>query len=69
MTRCYTKKQLLEMLSMASSTFNELKRRGELPMVEELKPRIGRRCRYRADLVDRYLENQLGQPRAFRRSA
>jgi len=70
--RCYTTRQLLELLTLARSTFFEKLKAGELPFLEELKPRIGRTARYRADLVDRYLAGQWGQPRSFsshRRSA
>lgn len=65
--RCYTVAQLLgvELLNMPRRTFFTLKRAGKLPFLEELKPRIGRRIRYRADLVDRYLAGQWGQPRSF----
>jgi hypothetical protein len=65
--RCYTIARLLgvDMLDMPRRTFFELKARGELPFLEEVTPRLGRRIRYRADLVDRYLENQWGRPRSF----
>lgn len=66
--RCYIVPQLLEKLVLSRSTFFDLLHRGELPFLEEIKPRIGRRARYRADLVDRYLENQW-RPRPARRSA
>jgi len=68
--RCYTLPELLEKLQMPKTTFNRLRRQGKLPCVEELRPRLGRRARYRADLVDRYLDNRLEPPRWFgRRSA
>jgi excisionase family DNA binding protein len=65
--RCYTVAQLLsvELLNMSRSTFFELKKAGKLPYLEEIKPRSGRRLRFRADLVDRYLAGQYGQPRSF----
>ncbi len=65
--RCYTVAQLLgvELLNMPRRTFFTLKKGGQLPFLEELKPRIGRRIRYRADLVDRYLSGQWGRPRSF----
>ena len=63
--RCYTVPQLLERLDMSRSTFFALKAAGKLPYLEELKPRCGRRLRFRADLVDRYLAGQWGQPRSF----
>jgi len=65
--RCYTVAQLLgvDLLNMPRRTFFTLKKAGQLPFLEELKPRIGRRLRYRADLVDRYLAGQWGQPRSF----
>ena len=70
--KCYTVLQILELLQMPRRTFYELRRTGKLPCLEELKPRLGRRIRYRADLIDRYLAGQWGQPRSFsshRRSA
>jgi len=70
--RCYTVLQILELLQMPRRTFYELRAQGKLPCLEELKPRLGRRIRYRADLIDKYLAGQWGQPRSFsshRRSA
>jgi hypothetical protein len=65
--RCYTVVQLLsvDLLNMPRRTFFTLKKAGRLPFLEELKPRVGRRIRFRADLVDRYLAGQWGQPRSF----
>jgi hypothetical protein len=63
--RCYTVPEILTKLQMARRTFSTLKRAGKLPFLEELHPRLGRRARYRADLVDRYLSGAWGQPRAF----
>ncbi len=67
--RCYTVGQLLDLLQMKISTFTTLKRTGQLPFLEELQPRLGKRVRYRAEPIDRYLAGQWGQPRSFRRSA
>jgi hypothetical protein len=69
--RCYTIAELLkpEMLDIPRRTFFELKANGKLPFLEELRPRLGRRVRYRADLVDRWLAGQWGRPRAFGKSA
>lgn len=63
--KCYTTEQVLALLQMKISTFVMLKRTRKLPFLEELKPRLGKRARYRADLVDRYLAGAWGQPRAF----
>jgi len=63
--RCYTVEQLLEKLQLPRRTFFTLKKAGKLPFLEELSPRLGRRARYRADLVDRYLAGQWGHPRSF----
>jgi len=60
--RCYTVVEILEKLQMAKTTFTTLKRAGKLPFLEELRPRLGRRARYRADLVDRYLRGEWQQP-------
>lgn len=56
--RCYTVPQLLELLQMPASTFDNLRRAGKLPFLEELRPRLGKHARYRADLVDRYFAGQ-----------
>jgi hypothetical protein len=58
----YTVAQLLEILQMSARTFARLRKAGALPFLEELRPRLGRRPRYRADLVDRYLAGRWGQP-------
>ncbi len=65
--RCYTVAQLLgaDLLNMPRRTFFTLKKAGRLPFLEELKPRVGRRMRFRADLVDRYLAGDWGQARSF----
>jgi len=64
-SRCYTTRDVLRKLQMAKSTFTKLHRQGRLPFLEELRPRLGRQARYRADLIDRYLAGQWGQPRTF----
>jgi len=56
--RCYTVPEVLAKLQMAQTTFKRLKRAGQLPFLEELRPRLGRRVRYRADLIDRYLRGE-----------
>lgn len=56
--RCYTVPEVLGKLQMGQTTFTRLKRAGKLPFLEELKPRLGRKVRYRADLVDRYLSGE-----------
>lgn len=67
--RCYTRAQVMEKLQIPRRTFYALKKAGGLPMLEELRPRIGRTARYRADLVDRDLDGRLSPVRAFTRSA
>jgi len=61
MPRCYTVPELLKALQMSARTFRELRAAGQLPFLEELRPRLGRRLRFRADLVDRYLAGAWGQ--------
>jgi hypothetical protein len=56
--RCYKTTDILTKLQLNKRTFSRLKREGKLPFLEELKPRLGRHPRYRADLVDRYLAGQ-----------
>jgi hypothetical protein len=63
--RCYTLVQLLDLLQLPRRTFFTLKKAGQLPFLEELTPRIGRRARYRADLVDRYLAGAWRAPRSL----
>jgi hypothetical protein len=58
----YTKAQLLVLLELPLSTFDDLRRAGRLPFLEELRPRLGKHARYRADLVDRYLTGQWNTP-------
>ena len=71
--RCYTVRDLLLALSLSRTTFFDLYHAGKLPFLEELQPRIGKRLRFRADLVERYLAGEWGQSRSFasarRRSA
>lgn len=67
--RCYTVPQLLAMLQMPRTTFFTLKRTGRLPFLEELRPRLGRSARYRAELVDRYLAGQWTGSKFFQRRA
>lgn len=63
--RCYLLPDVLEKLQMSERTFNRLRRAGRLPFVEELRPRLGRLQRFRADLLDRYLDGRWDAPRSF----
>ena len=63
--RCYTVPEVLAKLQMPKTTFTTLKRAGKLPFLEELRPRLGRRVRYRADLIDRYLRGEWPQSAVF----
>ena len=63
--RCYTLAQILARLQMAKGTFNDLRRAGKLPFVEELLPRLGKHARYRADLFDRYMRGEWQRGRDF----
>ena len=65
MMRCYLLPDILERLQMSETTFHRLRRAGKLPFLEELRPRLGRIARFRADLVDRYLEGRWDAPRSF----
>lgn len=60
---CYTARDIQQRLGMSRTTFNDLKRAGKLPFLEELQPRLGGVIRYRADLVDRYLRGEWQRPR------
>jgi Helix-turn-helix domain len=59
--RCYTFAEVLEKLRLPKGTFHDLRKRGKLPFVEELRPRLGKHARYRADLIDRYLSGEWGR--------
>lgn len=63
--RAYTIAEVCEVLAIPRRSFFHLRQTGQLPMCQELLPRIGRVVRYRADLVDRYADGQWGQPRSF----
>ena len=65
--RCYTLPEVLARLKLPRRTFQDLRAAGKLPFIEELKPRLGRTLRFRADLIDRYLAGQWNGPRHFRR--
>lgn len=68
MPRCYTLAQVRAILQLSRSHFDRLHKAGQLPMLEELRPRMGTARRYRADLVDRWVANQFSTL-AFRRRA
>lgn len=61
--KCYTTAQVRAKLQIGKNTFWRLRATGQLPFLEELKPPIGKRLRFRADLVDRYLSGQWQAPR------
>jgi hypothetical protein len=56
--RCYLIPELLERLQISRRQFEIKRASGEMPYIEELLPRIGRRPRYRADLVDAFLAGE-----------
>lgn len=60
-TRCYTKAEVRALLKMSRTTFERNRAAGQMPFLEELKPRIARIVRYRADLIDRYLAGEWGR--------
>lgn len=64
--RCYTTAQACEKLNLPRRTFFRLKRCGQIPCLEEIRPRLGRVARYRADLIDQYIANDW-QRRSLRR--
>jgi hypothetical protein len=61
--RCYTLRELLPRLGMTPRTFRRLRAAGALPFLEELRPRLGRIVRYRAEPIDRYLAGHWAGPR------
>ncbi len=63
--RCYTVAQILDLLHMPRRTFFTLEKAGQIPFLEELKPRLGRLKRYRAEPIDRWILGQSGQSRFF----
>jgi hypothetical protein len=62
---CYTQREIQQRIKMSRATFNTMKREGKLPFLEEIKPRLGRVIRYRADLVDTYLRGEWQRPARF----
>lgn len=68
---CYRVPELLIKLQLSERSFYRFLALGELPFLEELSPRLGKLRRYRADLVDAYLENRFDKralrPRASRK--
>ena len=56
--RLYPTAVVLEKLEMPRRTFNRLRRAGKLPFLQECTARLGRIARYRAEPIDRYLENR-----------
>jgi hypothetical protein len=65
--RCYTLAQARALLHLPPRTFSKLRAEGKLPMLEELLPRLGKHPRYRADLIDHYLEGRFADVRPFAR--
>jgi hypothetical protein len=65
---CYLVPEILPKLKMNAKTFARLRKAGALPFLEEIRPRLGRQPRYRADLIDRYLEGRWERPLAFARA-
>lgn len=61
MAKCYTRKQVLDLLHYKARTFERKVRAGELPYVEVLQPSAKNHKLYRADLIDRYLAGEYGQ--------
>jgi len=56
--RCYTLPQVCDRLQVPARTFRELWKTGRYPFLEEVLPRFGKRIRFRADLIDRYVSGQ-----------
>jgi hypothetical protein len=68
--RVYTIAEIRTLLKVSPTTFKRMRRDGALPFLEELRPRLGRSVRYRAEPVDRYLAGAWGRPHlAFGRRA
>lgn len=63
---CLFLEDVIEKLRIPRGTLYGLMKRGEFPFTE-IQPRIGRRPRYRASDVARYLANEWQQPRYFGR--
>ena len=57
----YTITEVCERISMPRSTFYRLLAAGELPFIEEVQPRLGKRPRFRADLVETFVANQFNR--------
>ncbi len=52
---CLTITEVCERISLSRTSFYRLRDAGELPFLEEVQPRLGKRPRYRADLVEHYV--------------
>jgi excisionase family DNA binding protein len=63
----YTVAQVCERLSIPKRSFYTLLKKGQLPMCEELQPRIGRIVRFRAEPIDRYIAGQFFGSEQWRR--
>lgn len=63
--RCYLINDICRELKMSRRTFFMLRKAGKLPFLEELKPRLGSRERFRAEPIDRFLNGQWGQSKHF----
>lgn len=56
--RCYSTRQILGFLGISRSTFFAWKKSHRLPWLVALDTPVGCAARYRADLVDRFLEGR-----------
>lgn len=56
--RCYSTRQILSFLGISKSTFFTWKKSHRLPWLVALDTPVGCAARYRADLVDRFLDGQ-----------
>lgn len=61
--RCYLQTEVLALLKMPRSTFHRKRQIGGLPFLEEIKPRVSKQVRYRAEPIDRYLEGRWRRSR------
>jgi hypothetical protein len=63
----YLAAEVCDLLKMKASTFLNLKAQGKLPFLHEIRPRLGKHARYKAEPVDRYLRGEWTESAEVRR--
>jgi len=61
----YFTNEIADLLRITRRTFDRQRVAGLLPFLDEIRPRLGNKPRYRAEPVDRWLAGQWEAPRFF----